>query len=648
MFGTLVIQLPSDYEGGQLVVRHQGKKKMYDFSGIEGSTGFHYAAFYADCQHEILEVTKGYRLCLIYNLIYKGRGALPVPADNRQLVTQVVESMTEWATDDSGPSMMAYLLEHQYCDASLSFSALKNRDRAIADLLQSARREVNFDLYLSTVTKTECWSGSHSYGCDCGSYRYGYCNGSCDYETDDLIETNLSASGWATPSGNRDDLGEITLNEDVLMPPGVLDDANPDEEEFQEATGNEGATVDKTYHRASLVVWPLSHRLSVLGLDRMIKKLEEEIVAQHDVPQDSEKWKQSQQLAKRLVALTKKENPSVASAASLLHSLQVFHDHELANVFLVNISSTSQSPGYYIISSSSYIANSQFGDQLRAACSILGWKTLQSGLRLLFETSASKNTEECCQLLFKLVGDDPHPTTEHQEVCQQLASIVCNVILGEHDIAASPTPSYSWYLMSNAQRPRSKDFVCRMLKILTVLHCDTQLHSVLTAFCQQQNRYPLLSVLVPAVRELHPCVDQKSLLLSHCINTLEARTQKAIAKPANWTQSVSLKCSCDDCKLLHAFLTHPTQTQTQFKVKKSRRYHIHQQLDQHKCDATHQTLRQGSPQTLVVTKTRNSFAAKQQQRQREIEALTILRSLCQPGRGQPPLKRQKVEVVDLV
>ena len=117
MFGTLVIQLPSDYEGGQLVVQHQQKKQTFDFSSIEGSTGFHYAAFYADCQHEILEVTKGYRLCLIYNLISRASGLpLPVPKDKNRLVSQVVESMTKWDADKKGPSMMAYILEHQYCD----------------------------------------------------------------------------------------------------------------------------------------------------------------------------------------------------------------------------------------------------------------------------------------------------------------------------------------------------------------------------------------------------------------------------------------------------------------------------------------------------------------------------------------------------
>ena len=152
MFGTLVIQLPSDYSGGQLIVAHHGKEETYDFSGVQGCVTSHYAAFYADCIHEIKEVTKGYRLCLIYNLLYKGSGSLPSTVNNQPLVDEVVSSMKQWnneAVNAQGPVLMAYLLEHKYSEASLSFRGLKNVDRAVGDLLIRAQEEVNFELHLA-------------------------------------------------------------------------------------------------------------------------------------------------------------------------------------------------------------------------------------------------------------------------------------------------------------------------------------------------------------------------------------------------------------------------------------------------------------------------------------------------------------------
>jgi predicted 2-oxoglutarate/Fe(II)-dependent dioxygenase YbiX len=67
MFATLVIQLPSQYTGGELIVKHKGQTHTFDHSNDH--LGMFYSAFYADCEHELKPVQSGYRLCLIYNLI---------------------------------------------------------------------------------------------------------------------------------------------------------------------------------------------------------------------------------------------------------------------------------------------------------------------------------------------------------------------------------------------------------------------------------------------------------------------------------------------------------------------------------------------------------------------------------------------------
>ena len=189
MFGTLIVQLPSAYEGGQLRVKHAKKEHTFDFSGLKGSTGFHYAALYADCQHELCVVTKGYRLCLVYNLIHTGSGYCPAPIDNSLLVTRAVDAMKEWIEQpDSYPSMIAIPLAHKYCEASLSFSGLKNMDRAKADLLTTAKKQVEFDLFLCIIKLSQLWGGE----CDSeyGSFMQG-----------DLIEQEIEAEELVSPGG---------------------------------------------------------------------------------------------------------------------------------------------------------------------------------------------------------------------------------------------------------------------------------------------------------------------------------------------------------------------------------------------------------------------------------------------------------------
>ena len=53
--------------GGQLRVAHKGTEIIYDWSN-EDSQKIEWAAFFSDCEHEVLEVTRGNRVTLTYNL----------------------------------------------------------------------------------------------------------------------------------------------------------------------------------------------------------------------------------------------------------------------------------------------------------------------------------------------------------------------------------------------------------------------------------------------------------------------------------------------------------------------------------------------------------------------------------------------------
>lgn len=59
--------LPSEFEGGNLLVRHGGQEVNFDWSS-KSQSAVQWAAFYSDCEHEIKSVTKGHRITLTYNL----------------------------------------------------------------------------------------------------------------------------------------------------------------------------------------------------------------------------------------------------------------------------------------------------------------------------------------------------------------------------------------------------------------------------------------------------------------------------------------------------------------------------------------------------------------------------------------------------
>lgn len=75
-FGTLVICLPVEHEGGRFQVRHKEKEMTFDWGTARNDrdhASIRWTAFYSDCEHEVREVFSGHRVTLTYNL-YATRG----------------------------------------------------------------------------------------------------------------------------------------------------------------------------------------------------------------------------------------------------------------------------------------------------------------------------------------------------------------------------------------------------------------------------------------------------------------------------------------------------------------------------------------------------------------------------------------------
>ena len=77
MFGSLVVCLPTHFNGGELIVRHHEQEIKYDWSSTatDTSSKLHWAAFFSDIEHEVLPVTEGYRVTLTYNLSYHSKSS---------------------------------------------------------------------------------------------------------------------------------------------------------------------------------------------------------------------------------------------------------------------------------------------------------------------------------------------------------------------------------------------------------------------------------------------------------------------------------------------------------------------------------------------------------------------------------------------
>lgn len=84
--GSLVVCLPYEHEGGALAVRHGGKEILFDWAKKSADT-IQWAALFADCEHEVHEVTKGHRLTLTYHL-YRTDGGPGGMAEQLNVIDQ--------------------------------------------------------------------------------------------------------------------------------------------------------------------------------------------------------------------------------------------------------------------------------------------------------------------------------------------------------------------------------------------------------------------------------------------------------------------------------------------------------------------------------------------------------------------------------
>jgi predicted 2-oxoglutarate/Fe(II)-dependent dioxygenase YbiX len=308
MFATLVVVLPSIYTGGELCIRHREREVCLDLSSPEPSE-VAFAAFYADCRHEVRPITAGCRLVLIYNLIRHGSGR---PPGRRRTMQRSSGSAISSPLGRRAGCSRAIVPEQADLSARACLHAGRNRlsdaqGRRCRGRLGTRQRRRPGELRTPPGLSGDQGSGSAEY---CGSWSRGRRHSEPDdddFEVLEISDSSSTLSGWQAPDGSRPSLGEIPFADAELCPPGAMDDEEPDEQHFFEATGNEGASFERSYRRAALVLWPQAGKLQVIaGAGHRVSlpylaALAERWV-EHGEGQESPWWHEAQQLARLIIA----------------------------------------------------------------------------------------------------------------------------------------------------------------------------------------------------------------------------------------------------------------------------------------------------------------------------------------------------------
>jgi predicted 2-oxoglutarate/Fe(II)-dependent dioxygenase YbiX len=628
MFATLIIVLPSIYTGGALLVRHRDREARLELSCPEPSQ-VAFAAFYADCVHEVLPITSGYRLALVYNLRRQGRGQVPEPPNYDTEQARVTALLRQWsagkdASEDDSPEKLLYPLEHAYTPAALAFDALKGADAAVADVLVAAASAADCDLHLALVSITESGSAEHiGYY---GSRRRGWSEEEDEenFEVGEVYDRSETLSDWRRPDGSQPPLGDVPFLEDELCPPEAFADLEPDEQYFHEATGNEGASFERTYRRAALVLWPRARRLAVrnqAGLAATLPYLGEltERWATSGAGPASPLWREAHELSGHMLRTWPQQagwyperTEARSDAARLLTLLSQLQDTARIDALLDILAASAYSKGD--------------NAAIVRAAGLLPPERAVAVLEHLIASHAATNLSACGDLLARSVAAR---VTERAADLSRAATVLVEALPG--DPVRTP-PRAPWSRSPSVEPGFLVDLVTALEQIHTAL-VDRAVDHILA----WPQTYEPDAVLIPAVLGLTgPAVHQAAAavprLRTAALEHLRARIAEPLEPPRDWARASAIACACAHCRELSRFLADPDRQSWIFKAPEIGRRHVEESIRRSGCDLDLVTDRRGRPYSLVCTKNQASYDRRAHQRQQDLAHLARLETLAGGGR----------------
>ena len=214
MFGTLVICLPSDHKGGDLVLKHRNETKVFSTSEAQPEPSMF--CWYADVTHEVLPVTEGYRCVLTYNLALSEPEAVqstPSATLNDLGQTELRKALKAWlefpARNPEKDNHLYSSLDYNYTEASISFNTLKGDDRARIQCLRDVCKDLGMTVLLALLEKVERGHCEDDHRYWDYNPRTNYRDGSDDSDSDedswhefeDVLESDLTIERLLTLDG---------------------------------------------------------------------------------------------------------------------------------------------------------------------------------------------------------------------------------------------------------------------------------------------------------------------------------------------------------------------------------------------------------------------------------------------------------------
>ena len=601
MVSTLVIGLPCDSAGGELVVRHADRETTINVSARD-PWELAYAAFYADCRHETLPVRSGHRISLVYNVtVRKGSGKrVPTSApDPLSFVEATAKLLQDWDREERPSNKVVWLLDHDYSQAGLSFDALKGVDAAVGRMLASAAERAGCAVH-AAILHIEEHGMPANYDFDWG-WR-----GPSVTETvaiGEVVDCDLWLDSWVDPSGARPRLGRLPLGEGELLPLDCLEDAEPDEQSVHEASGNEGVDVTHRYRRAALVIWPWTNTLKNIAAGRIstaIDRAEEELrnpgrlleaveSRAQLLAQLREAWPAEQRYDEKEQAENRRKMLSLLSKVSDVKEAVRFLNATVMDAY-----------------------DGRENEALARLLGDLGPSVTGEFLPRLVKAQVRWHASRVIKLLARLGANHPAAGNPAWRETHAEAVLAALKELPEAFQSRKRPDALEWH---RPEPPQVLD--AESVSSLFHMAWDLGLHSAVEAAVLVVRQHPdsvrperaLPEALVALKRTDADltAIPSFGTLWLHAADSLLARSATSPEPPRDWFIDAALPCRCDHCAKLRRFCEDRSADTARFPLREDLRKHLSTEIRRAGLDISCTTEKRGSPYTLVCTKTRDSF-----------------------------------------
>lgn len=581
MFGSLVIGLPSSYTGGELVIHFEGATEVADFSRSADPYAINYAAFYADCDHEVKPLGTGYRVCLVYNLVQEKAGKKIALQSVQTHAARLAELLIRHQSQQN-PQPAIVLLGHQYTPENFSYDALKLNDRAKAEALLQAAQKAGYYARLCLVT-------SYLAGAPAYSDYYDDEEDDSDAEMDEVYDDSLTIQHWA--KNDLPILDDVPFEEDQLITSFALDEGEPIIKESTGYMGNYGPDLMHWYHYGAVMIWSPDVNARLLLTQNATSQLN---------------WIS-------YFNNTKQVTDAEATALEFMVSTGLNNDQKTnkeANYDAIADWLVNRADKTILLQLNTALLQSYFvkidGTKWVPVFNSIPLSVTTEVFEKLTETLTLSLLEQLVAVLQEMAGNEKlYRVTEAQT--DKLPHYFENVYHRTANGVKGGTLSHLFWLAKNATP--DANWIREVTEILTKGLQRSYVHHVLAPLLLQ-------------VKDGSKLTDG---LLQSCRDYLQQRADQQPQPPPDWSRPLpDTTRNPGEWNLLKAFLESPTEQVFDYRKNQNERAVLEDAIRHVTIDLKTETIKKGSPHTLRITKTQ---AAYQRQMKEWKEDVALLEKL---------------------